>query len=114
MAARPGSYSRPPVIVESGPRVAGPNLASDRRPPPPYPVAPEADLAREGSESFDRGVDSRPTIVREVPAVVVGPVSGLPYYVIRPPGTYPYGPGGVVVPGVVPPFVRRMLDRVLP
>jgi len=43
----------------------------------------------------------------------VGVVTGMPYYVIRPPG-YPYGPGGVVVPGAVPPFVRRMLDRVLP
>jgi hypothetical protein len=39
---------------------------------------------------------------------------GPPYYVIRPPGAYPYGPSGVVVPGTVPPFVRRMLDRVLP
>jgi hypothetical protein len=34
--------------------------------------------------------------------------------VIRPPGAFPYGPGGVVVPGAVPPFVRRILDRVLP
>jgi hypothetical protein len=42
-------------------------------------------------------------------AVVTGPR----FYVIRPPG-YPYGPDGVVVPGAVPPFVRRMLDRVLP
>ena len=46
--------------------------------------------------------------------VPVGAVAtGMPYYVIRPPG-YPYGPNGVVVPGAVPPFVRRMLDRVLP
>jgi hypothetical protein len=40
-------------------------------------------------------------------------VTGVPYYVIRPPG-YPYGPNGVVVPGAVPPFVRRLLDNVLP
>lgn len=40
--------------------------------------------------------------------------AGMPYYVIRPPGAYPYGPNGVVVPGAVPPFVRRLLDRVLP
>jgi len=40
-------------------------------------------------------------------------IVGAPYYVIRPPG-YPYGPNGVVVPGAVPPFVRRILDRVLP
>jgi hypothetical protein len=46
--------------------------------------------------------------------VPVGAVAaGMPYYVLRPPG-YPYGPNGVVVPGAVPPFVRRMLDRVLP
>ena len=48
------------------------------------------------------------------PVVIVGPRIGMPYYVIRPPGSYPYGPGGVVVPGAVPPFVRRLLDRVLP
>ncbi len=45
------------------------------------------------------------------PVPVVG---GVPYYVIRQPGQYPYGPGGVMVPATVPPFVRRMLDRVLP
>ena len=46
--------------------------------------------------------------------VPIGAVAaGMPYYVLRPPG-YPYGPNGVVVPGAVPPFVRRMLDRVLP
>ena len=45
---------------------------------------------------------------------VVVPGIGMPYYVIRPPGSYPYGPGGVIVPGAVPPFVRRILDQVLP
>ena len=45
---------------------------------------------------------------------VVVPGIGMPYYVIRPPGAYPYGPGGVIVPGAVPPFVRRILDQVLP
>ena len=45
---------------------------------------------------------------------VLVPGPGMPYYVIRPPGLYPYGPGGVVVPGTVPPFVRRILDQVLP
>ncbi len=47
------------------------------------------------------------------PAPVDVVVPGGTYYVIRPPG-YPYGPNGVVVPGAVPPFVRRLLDRVLP
>ncbi len=46
--------------------------------------------------------------------VVVVPGPGMPYYVIRPPGSFPYGPGGVIVPGVVPRFVRRILDDVLP
>jgi len=50
----------------------------------------------------------------ETPPLVVVPRVAMPYYVIRPPGSYPYGPGGVVVPGVVPPFVRRILDQVLP
>ncbi len=45
---------------------------------------------------------------------VVVPGTRMPYYVIRPPGSYPYGPGGVVVPGAVPPFVSRILDQVLP
>ncbi|MHB1561898.1 MAG: hypothetical protein ACYC61_30990 [Isosphaeraceae bacterium] len=45
------------------------------------------------------------------PAPIIG---GMPYYVIRPPGAYPYGPNGVVVPGTVPPFVRRILNNVLP
>ncbi len=46
-----------------------------------------------------------------VPVGAVG--GGMMYNVIRPPGGI-YGPGGVVVPDTVPPFVRRMLDRVLP
>jgi hypothetical protein len=45
---------------------------------------------------------------------VVVPGTGMRYYVIRPPGSYPYGPSGVIVPGAVPPFVRRILDQVLP
>ena len=48
------------------------------------------------------------------PVPVGAVVGGMPYYVIRPPGEYPYGPDGVVVPGTVPPFVRRILDQVLP
>jgi hypothetical protein len=44
----------------------------------------------------------------------LGFVNGMPVRVIRPPGAFPYGPGGVVVPDAVPPFVQRLLDRVLP
>ena len=46
--------------------------------------------------------------------MIVVPETGMPYFVIRPPGSFPYGPAGVVVPGVVPRFVRRILDDVLP
>ena len=39
---------------------------------------------------------------------------GPPAVVIRPPGMYPYGRAGVVLPSGVPPFLPRLLDRVLP
>jgi len=52
-------------------------------------------------------------VIREPQPMVFGPVTGMPYFVVRPPG-FPYGPAGVVVPGVVPQFVRNILDRVLP
>jgi hypothetical protein len=62
------------------------------------------------------GEDQRDPIAEaeELPRVVLVPRIGMPYYVIRPPGSFPYGPGGVVVPGVVPPFVRDILNQVLP
>jgi len=53
-------------------------------------------------------------VAQEPPSIYIGSVTGMPYHVIRPPGYFPYGPAGVIVPGVVPRFVRRMLDRVLP
>ena len=111
-AARPGTYSRPSVIIESETRVAGPDAASDRPPPPPYALTPSDPIAE--AEAAGRLAGSSTTVVTEFPPVLIGPVTGMPYYVIRPPGAYPYGPGGVVVPGAVPPFVRRMLDRILP
>jgi hypothetical protein len=110
-AARPGAYSRPPVIIESETRIARRDADSDR-PPPPYSITPSDPIA--GAEADGRRAGSRTTVVTEVPAMIIGPVTGMPYYVIRPPGAYPYGPNGVVVPGAVPPFVRRMLDRILP
>jgi hypothetical protein len=100
------------VIVESETRIAGRELDSDRPPPPLYPLTPSDPIA--GAEAAGRRAGPNTSVVTEVPAVVVGPITGMPYYVIRPPGAYPYGPNGVVVPGAVPPFVRRMLDRILP
>jgi WXXGXW repeat (2 copies) len=73
--------------------------AIDQAPPPPGTEADGDPIA--GAEAAGR-----------FRVIVPGP--GMPYYVIRPPGTYPYGPGGVIVPGAVPPFVRRILDQVLP
>jgi hypothetical protein len=88
----------PPFAGESQP--ANPDPDNDRPLPPP------------GTE------DKRDPIAEaeagEPSPLVVVPRFGMPYYVIRPPGLYPYGPGGVVVPGAVPPFVRRILDQVLP
>jgi hypothetical protein len=53
-------------------------------------------------------------VIRGPQAMFFGTVTGMPYYMVRPPGYFPYGPAGVVVPGVVPRFVRNILDRVLP
>jgi hypothetical protein len=53
-------------------------------------------------------------VVRDPRAMFFGTVTRMPYYVVRPPGYFPYGPAGVIVPGVVPQFVRNILDRVLP
>jgi hypothetical protein len=102
-AARPYLFGRPPVVVESRPGAAG----GDRLPPPPGTVIERDPIAE--AEAAGR----LPAPDEDVD-VIIGPVVGAPYYVIRPPGMYPYGPGGVVVPGAVPPFVRRLLDRVLP
>ena len=82
-------------------RVTGP--PSDRQPetelpPPPPGTEDERDPIAE-SESAARAR-------RELRPVVVVPEAGMPYYVIRPPGMYPYGPTGVIVPGAVPGFVR--------
>src|SRR5262249_41971659 len=103
ITARPALSDLPPAIVESEPGLAGTDAeaGTNRLPRPPGTVTQRDPIA--GAEASG-----------EVPAIVIGPVSRMSYYVIRPPGAYPYGPNGVVVPGVVPPFVRRILDRVLP
>ncbi len=102
-AARPLFPGRRPVVVDSEPGAAG----VDHLPPPPGPVTDRDPIAE--AEAADGPVP--PDGASEV---IVGRVTRMPYYVIRPPGSYPYGPNGVVVPGAVPPFVRRLLDRVLP
>ncbi len=102
---RAGRWAREPDAVDGQPlaRVErGGDLDSgvDQLPPPPSGSEDERDPIA-GAEAAGR--------VR-----VVVPGIGIPYYVIRPPGAYPYGPGGVIVPGAVPPFVRRILNQVLP
>ncbi len=87
-----------------------------RRPalPPRELSSPDPEFDRPPQPPLDR--DQRDPIAEaeENPGLLVLPRELVPYYVIRAPGSYPYGPGGVLVPGVVPPFVRRLLDRVLP
>jgi hypothetical protein len=85
-----------PAAPAGEPSPGGPD--ADQPPPPPDGGALRDPIAQ----------------TEETPAVIVRRRALMPYYVIRPPGLYPYGPGGVVVPGVVPPFVRRILDQVLP
>jgi hypothetical protein len=91
----------PPAVDNTRP--TNPNGASDRPLPPPG-----TDVERD----VIAGTEFR--INRDSSTIVVVPAPGMPFYVIRRPGSYPYGPGGVVVPGAVPPFVRRLLDQVLP
>jgi hypothetical protein len=96
-----GAVDRPPAA--DAPRPANSNAVDDR-PLPPAGREDERDVIAE----------TEVRVNRDGSTTVVVPAPGLPYYVIRPPGLYPYGPGGVVVPGAVPPFVRRLLDQVLP
>jgi hypothetical protein len=102
---RAGHWVREPDAIDV--RISG--RPADRaddidRPIPP----PGADDERDPIAGAETGV----TVRVEPGPVVVTP--RMPYYVIRPPGMYPYGPSGVVVPGVVPAFVRDILNQVLP
>ena len=98
---RPTARVVTPGSVQEGDEPSRINPGSAvKQPPPPPGTEDESDPIAQ-AEATGR-----------VRVVVPGP--GMPYYVIRPPGLYPYGPGGVVVPGAVPPFVRRILDQVLP
>jgi hypothetical protein len=118
--------SLPPPIVES--ELARPDAGADRLPPPRTEAG--RDPIAEG-EPDARAANPPATTPGVPPPIVVLPRRGLymvpdpmgaapyiygypiPYRMIRPPG-YPYGPTGVVVPDAVPPFVQRLLDRVLP
>ena len=96
--ARPRDHAGPlPGTTRRG--LPGPDGVIDEPPPPP------------GSED-ERDPIAEAEAIGRVRVIVPG--TGMPYYMIRPPGSYPYGPGGVFVPGAVPPFVRRILDQVLP
>jgi WXXGXW repeat (2 copies) len=96
VGGRPGAR----VVTPAGAQDRdNPDDTVDQLPPPPGTEDETDPIAR--AEAAGR-----------VRVVVPGPY--MPYYVIRPPGAYPYGPGGVIVPGAVPPFVRRILDQVLP
>ena len=102
--ARPVPPGSAPEAVEPELEPLSPDRDTDRPPPPPG-VESELDPIAE-AEQADRARG-------DLPRVVIVPPGRMPLYVIRPPGSYPYGPAGVVVPGAVPPFVRRLLDQVL-
>ncbi|SIN71886.1 hypothetical protein SAMN05444166_0402 [Singulisphaera sp. GP187] len=115
--ARPGEL--PPAIIESEPATAtDPNAGLDDLPPSDG----GRDLLSEAEqEAADRALDPAPPIVVVTPRGRYGPVGPpivdyryrMPYRMIRPPSPL-YGPAGVVVPDAVPPFVQRLLNRVLP
>jgi hypothetical protein len=94
-----------PVVSEGSREMDDPDDDVKLLPLPPG-TENERDLIAESENARRSRAGSR--------SIVVVPEPGMPYYMIRPPGMYPYGPTGVVVPGTVPPFVRRILDRVLP
>jgi hypothetical protein len=107
--ARPADDARdlPPAIVESQP------AEGTDEPAPRDPIAE--------AEADARATLPPPLVGRPLPPVVVGPGGRtyvVPYPVVEPPMLYGprrklYDPTGVVG-ATVPPFVRRMLDRVLP
>ena len=105
---RAGHWVREPDAVDA--RVAlrpGVGSTADDAPVPPGGSEVETDPIAEAEAGI--------TVRRRGRPVVIVPRVGRPYYhVIRPPGLFPYGPGGVIVPDAVPPFVRNILDQVLP
>ena len=100
---RAGYWVPDPVVANADGAIVRPPGVDDR-PLPPAGAADERDVIAETEIRVNP--DGSTAVVVQAPR--------MPYYVIRPPGSYPYGPGGVVVPGAVPPFVRRLLDQVLP
>jgi hypothetical protein len=100
---RTGYWVADPAVTSADGAVVRPPGVDDRPLPP---------AGSENERDVIAGTEIR--VRRDGSTAIVVPAPGMPYYVIRPPGFYPYGPGGVVVPGAVPPFVRRLLDQVLP
>jgi hypothetical protein len=121
--ARPSDL--PPAIVESEPAPSTPPAG------PENPPATDPDRDRDVIADAEQDTADRVPVVPGVtpPVVIVGPRgrympvgppvvgygyrTGMPYRMIRPPSPL-YGPAGVVVPDAVPPFVQRILNRVLP
>lgn len=109
----------PPAIIESEP-ATDPDPNSKTGTDDLAPLDPNADRGRDViTDAEQDAVDPAPVVVVP-PTVLYGPpVVGYryryrrPYRMIRPPGPL-YGPAGVVVPDAVPPFVQRLLNRVLP
>jgi hypothetical protein len=108
---RSGDWAREPQptdlrVTVNGRRTADPDADADVDPLHPEVTLDDPGVTIQGE---------RPNRSTQGPrGVVILPEFGMPYYVIRPPGAFPYGPAGVVIPGAVPRFVRRILDDVLP
>lgn len=111
----------PPAILESEPADT-PKGGLDDLPSPDQAERPDGgrDVITEAEDdAANRALDPLPPVVVVPPGSRYGPpVVGYtyryrrPFRLIRPPS--PLYPAGVVVPDAAPPFVQRLLNRVLP
>jgi hypothetical protein len=129
----PTNANRRAAIPDTGSPFANPSRPEDLPPALEDPQPPDATAQPAPAPEVAPGAPPVGPETRLGPPIVVGPrvrsrplpppvagygyvpgPGGVPYVVIRPPGSYPYGPTGVMVPAAVPPFVQRLLNQVLP
>ncbi len=119
---RPLPAESPSSAIDPEIRPASPEMNPDGPPPIVSGEVEGGAIPGSGVEIPGAGTLAQPqtvlppggVVVRDPRSMVFGRVTGMPYIVVRPPGSFPYGRAGVMVPAVVPPFVRDILDRVLP
>lgn len=131
-AARPGQQPLPSGVIESEPIVSTPTDVPGELPEAGTQPEPGSNANSNAGQDVITEAEkgANPVQVVPPPVVIVGPRgryyvpidppvvgygyrTGMPYRMIRPPSPL-YGPGGVVVPDAVPPFVQRLMNRVLP